>query len=111
MIWLEFVLALLLTVGVHERGHALVAQALGLPWKPVVTWHGPGVKIGSDAIKLTRWQIMATAAGGPLANLVLAAVAFALGMPLLALCCAEFALWNLLPFKRSDGRRILRGAA
>ena len=109
--WAAWILALAVTVLAHEAGHATVAQALGLPWKPTLTRHGPGVRIGSDRIVLTRPEIVATALGGPAANLLLVLVGYELGWPLLMLFGLDFALFNLLPFKRSDGSRIFGLAA
>lgn len=106
-------LALVATVAiivlVHETGHALVARAFGLPVRPTVTWYGPGVLIGSDEIRLTRTQIGLTAAAGPAANLLLAAVAYASGVGLLVGMGVLFAILNLIPFPNSDGHRILHG--
>lgn len=108
MIWLALILAVIVTLAAHEAGHALAAQAWRLPWRPTLTWHGPGIRIGSDDIKLTRSQIATTCAAGPAANLLVAVVAvFVLHMPLVALLNIEFAVVNLLPFPRSDGRNIL----
>lgn len=102
-------LALLVTVIVHEFGHAVVAAMLRLPWAPVVTRHGLGMRIGSDDIALTHSEVALTSAGGPLANLMLYAAAFHFGLGLLALLNLLFAVMNLLPFPRSDGHRILFG--
>ena len=105
----DFLIALLVTLAVHEAGHAAAATAFRLPWKPVLTRHGPGVMIGNDDIRLTRFQVAVTSAAGPLANLVLAYMAVKTGMAVLALLNIEFAYFNLIPFKRSDGHRIVYG--
>lgn len=102
-------IAVALTVGVHELGHAAAAIALGLPVRPVVTRHGPGMAVGSDAIRLTHAQISLTCAAGPAANLAAAAVCHELGIGLLVLTNVVFAIANLVPLPHSDGLRILRG--
>jgi hypothetical protein len=107
-LWLNFVLAIAATILAHEAGHATVAQALRLPWKPTWTRHGPGVRIGSDAITLTRRQIIATSLGGPLANLVLVAIGYELGLPLLVLFGLDFAVFNLVRIHRFGWRLWVR---
>lgn len=109
MVFSILLLALPMSVVVHEIGHAVAATMLRLPWRLTLTRYGPGIRIGSDAIRLTRRQITVTAVAGPLANLALASVAYQAGLALLVLCSLEVAFVNLLPFPRSDGRRILRG--
>lgn len=105
----SLVVAMIGTVVVHEVGHAAAASLLRLPWRPTLTWHGPGIRIGSDALRLSRFQVAVTAAAGPVANLALAAIAIRSGLGLLALANIEFAVVNLLPLPRSDGRRLLFG--
>lgn len=100
--------AFLVTLVGHEAGHAAAAQTLGLPWRPTVSWRGPGVIIGNAAILLAPWQVVVTAAAGPAANLVLAAIAYRVGMSLFVLTSLEFAVVNLLPLPHSDAARMLR---
>lgn len=109
MIVAAILLAVCVALVVHECGHAVVASVLRLPWTPVLTRHGPGMRIGSDAITLTRRQVAMTCAGGPAANVLLAVLAIRFGFGLLALVNLEFAVANLIPFRRSDGHRILFG--
>lgn len=104
---LVLVLTIAVTLVAHETGHALAAQLYGLPWKPTLTRHGPGVVIGSETIRLSPAQVRVTAAAGPAANLLLVAVGLRLGVPFMVLASLEFAVMNLLPFRRSDGARIL----
>lgn len=104
-----FLIAVAVAVVAHECGHAAVAAMLRLPWKPVLTRHGPGMKIGSDAITLTRRQVALTCGGGPVANILLAALAIHFGFGLVAFFNLAVAALNLVPFRRSDGRRILFG--
>jgi Zn-dependent protease len=92
----------------HEAGHAAAAHVLHLPWRIVWTWHGPGVKYGSSMIRLARWQVVVTAACGPLANIALAAITYQLGLGFFVLTNLEFIVLSFLPFLRSDGSRILR---
>jgi len=98
----------LATVGAHEAGHAAVSLALHLPTRLVLTRHGPGVRVGSDSVRLARWQVVVTAGAGPAANVALAAAAFRLGVPFLVLMNLECAVLNLLPFRSSDGSRMLQ---
>lgn len=98
-------------VVVHEAGHALAAKSLRLPCRPVLTKHGPGISIGSDDYTLSPREIRLTAIAGPLANLLLALVGYRLGIGFLVLANLEFAFVNLLPLRRSDGSRLLKGAA
>lgn len=95
-----------LAVLAHEAGHALAAQALRLPWRPVLSWRGPGIRIGSDSPRLTRWQVGLTAAAGPLASILLAVAAWT-AHPFVAVVSLDLALWNLV-LPRSDGRLVLR---
>jgi hypothetical protein len=79
-----------------------------LPWRPVLTRLGPGVRIGRDDVPLTRRQVVLTAAGGPLANVLLCAVAYELGQGFVVLVGLDFILFNILPLPHSDGLRMLR---
>ena len=90
----------------HEAGHALAAQLLGLRWRPVLSRRGVGVAIGCEGRRLTRFQAGVTGAGGPAASLLLVAVLWRLGFHLPALASLELCVLNLLPFKRSDGRKV-----
>lgn len=97
---------------VHELGHAAAAQLLGLPWRPVVSKRGPGIRVGRDDLRLTRAQRGITAAAGPGASLLLAACLWAIGQHLCALASIEIAVVNLVPFRHSDGmtlREAIRG--
>jgi hypothetical protein len=91
---------------IHELGHAVAAEALGLRWRPVLTWHGPGIRIGSDELRLTRHQVVTTALAGPLASLAFAVAAFHV-QPMLCLASLELGLFNLI-LPRSDGAAVLR---
>jgi hypothetical protein len=105
-----------LTVLVHEGGHALAAMVTGLPVRAVilVAYGGATIREPSASSRVDRW----TAAGGPLANLGAAGLAWIgmsytpAGSPLasvLLLSCIFQALngaVNLLPIGRCDGSRI-----
>jgi stage IV sporulation protein FB len=91
---------------VHEAGHAGAAQALGLPWRATFSRRGPGIRIGSDSLRLTRRQVIVTAAAGPLVSLACGIAIWKL-LPFLALSSFELALWNLV-LPQSDGAKILR---
>jgi Zn-dependent protease len=106
----QLVAGLVATVCIHEAGHVAAAILLRLPWRPTVTRHGPGVRIGRADLDLSRWQVRITAAGGPVANILLAAVCIELHLGLIALLSLVFAATNLIPLPRSDGSRILRAA-
>jgi len=101
--------ACLCSVLVHEAGHAVAAEALGLPWKPTFSRRGLGITVGRDDLKLRPWQIRASCAAGPAANLAVAAAGVYFHEPALFLLNALFALINLIPLPKSDGARILRG--
>jgi hypothetical protein len=97
------------TVGlvlVHEAGHAGAAQALRLPWRPTLSRRGPGVRIGSESFRLTRGQVIPTAAAGPLVSLAFG-IAIWQSHPLLALASFEMTLLNLV-LPHSDGATIVR---
>lgn len=100
--------AIIATVLVHEAGHAATAALLRLPWRPALVRCRPAVVIGRDDLDLTRRQVVLTAAGGPLANIVLAAVGYSLGQGLIVALGVVFALANLLPLPLSDGSRMVR---
>lgn len=102
LLFLASALAALLA---HELGHATAAQTLNLPWKLIVTRHGPGIRVGADTIRLTRQQIIVTAASGPAASLAFAVAIWA-ASPLAAIISLELAFWNLI-LPRSDGALIL----
>jgi len=104
-----FLMALLVALLVHEAGHAGAALALHLPVRPTLTRHGPAMIIGSEAIRLTRLQIAITAAAGPAANFVFAAIAYAAGRGVFCAVSIEIGGFNLIPIANSDGHRIIHG--
>ena len=84
---------------IHEAGHVLFALALGIQVKRVgVTWRGPfivreqGAPVASAVISLSA----------PVLNLVFA-VAYWHAAPMFAHINMVLGLWNLLPFRGSDG--------
>jgi len=92
----------------HEAGHILAANSLGVPVREF------GLRLGGTYVKRAhavrhRDEIM-IAASGPLMNLLLA-IPF-LFVPRfgaqLAMCNLAVGLINLLPLPASDGLRILR---
>lgn len=104
----QLVAGLVAVLCIHEAGHAAAAILLRLPWAPVITRRGPGIRIGRADLDLTRWQVRITAVGGPIANIILTYVCARLGLAIIALMSLEFAVVNLLPLPHSDGSRILR---
>lgn len=98
--------SILAALAAHEAGHAIAAQAFRLPWKPVLTRHGPGISIGNDQLRLTRAQIAVTAAAGPAMSLMFAAAIWKLS-PFAALASLELGVFNLL-LPRSDGALLFR---
>ena len=100
---LQWALALAVSVAVHEASHILMFRLLKLPINEIRVYP-MGVRILSPA--LTPREELLCAAAGPLggAGLILLAGVF----PAVALCGAFHSLYNLLPFRSSDGGRILR---
>jgi hypothetical protein len=103
--------AALVSFAAHELGHLLAWKTFGVRHKRFVFhWRrgGIGVEYDADRRSLSRWQQFAGAAGGPMANLLLAAALWRVA-PLLASGSLELGLFNLLlPVRGSDSRWMLR---
>ncbi len=96
-------LALAVAIVVHEGGHAITAAVLGYPIRPVLTWHGPGIRWGSDAVTSPDRHRALVASGGLIASLAVALCALLVGWWLLTAVSFELVFWNtILP--HSDGR-------
>jgi hypothetical protein len=92
---------------VHEAGHAITATALGYPVRPVITWHGPGIAWGSDAVTSPDRHRALVASGGLAATFALMVGAMITGAWLLAAINVDLLFWNLI-LPRSDGRHAWR---
>ncbi len=96
-------IALAAGVVVHEAGHAITATVLGYPVRPVLTWHGPGIRWGSDAVTSPDRHRALVASGGLIASLAFGVCALLVGSWLLSAVSFELVFWNtVLP--NSDGR-------
>lgn len=112
-----FVLGVLLSVFLHELGHAVVARRRGVPVRELaVTLLGGHTQLGSAA--RTPATSAAVAVAGPAVNLALAGTAWLAaqlapaGVPTLllsavALANAVVGLFNLVPGLPLDGGRVL----
>ena len=111
LVLLPVVPVALLSFAAHELGHLLAWKAFGVRHKRLVFhWRrgGIGVEYDADRRHLSRRQQFVGAAGGPMANLLLAAALWHVA-PLLASGSLELGLFNLLlPVRGSDGRWMLR---
>ncbi len=92
---------------VHEAGHAITATVLGYPVRPVLTWHGPGIAWGSDAVTSPDGHRALVACGGLVATFSLMVGAFVAGWWVLAAINLDLLFWNLV-LPRSDGRHAWR---
>jgi len=118
---LKIWLALPYLVFVHELGHAVAAQLLGLRWRPVMARvHGlpiaPAVGVYLPSGGLPALADLAVATSGPIASLLVAAAAWRFS-PHIAVPSAAFGTASLVPIKKQDGwrawtaaRRLLRRA-
>jgi len=83
-------LSVVVSVALHEFGHALVAQRLGYRTRNIVLWMLGGVAILERVPRRTRDKILIYAAG-PLVNLAIAGLLAGIGWALAALVGAD---WN-----------------
>jgi len=99
-----FCLLSLLAVGLHELAHAAMARNLGLKVKRVgICWKGAYIVRESGTPMVNGCVALA----GPLTNLALA-IAFHRLWPGFAELNLVLGLFNLIPFKSSDGHRALQ---
>lgn len=96
---------------IHEAGHIICLLILGEKPK-LIELSFYGVKLERKNSVINRAEEMAVYASGPLANLVLAAVIFAVsntqGMKMAAITSLCVGIFNLLPCVPLDGGNILR---
>ncbi|HEV3477753.1 MAG TPA: site-2 protease family protein [Rubrobacteraceae bacterium] len=125
------ILALFLCVVLHELGHSLVAQRLGIEIKDITLLPIGGVARLTSLPERPMDEVK-IAAAGPLVNVVLAPIFFAIGIVLgasplepanilqggnsvgqifayLGLINVALVLFNLIPAFPMDGGRVLRG--
>ena len=87
----------------HEVGHLVVLKLFRIPILHIrIGIIGTVIETGAMLPK----QEIFCALAGPLAGIALAAVARS--MPMLLFCALGQTAFNLLPFPRSDGGRVLR---
>jgi Zn-dependent protease len=103
---LDFALAGIVAVALHELSHVLMASALGVRVKRVgLSFRGPYVVREPG----TAAQNVAISLAGPVANLLTAFACLLVGRGV-DLCLASLVLgaFNLLPVPSSDGLRAAR---
>ena len=86
-------------LAIHEAGHILSAIALGIRVKRIgITWRGPFIvrEQGSPAASAV------VSLAGPVLNVILG-LAYWEAAPLFAHINMVLGVWNLLPFRGSDG--------
>ena len=102
------VCGVLAAVIAHEAGHGGAAYLLGARTVRVrMLW--PRVRVDAD-VAPDGWRAFAFLAAGPLANVVVAAVAFGVGGRdgvVVGVVNGAFAVANLVPHGDSDGARML----
>ena len=98
-----FALALAGAIALHEYGHALAAQILGLRWHLYLRCRFPfSVGVAAEANR-------AVAAAGPFASVAGAWLAAGLGYKTFAGVSLMVGLLSLIPFPMQDGWRMIRG--
>ncbi len=92
------------SLALHELAHVAAAKALGVRVKRFgVSWKGPYIVREAGSVD----RNMLIALSGPVMNLMLSACLWPL-MPRFAFVNLWVGLFNLLPFKSSDGTRVLK---
>jgi len=117
-----FVAVVLISVLLHELGHALVARRFGA--RPAILLHGLGGLTHLFGARLTRGQGILVSLAGPMAGLALGAIVLGIGefvtaanavgrsaLGALVVVNIGWSLFNLLPILPMDGGQVLRDLA
>lgn len=100
---LEWLLAVIACVGLHEVGHVLAALSFRVPIRKIgITWRGVYIQRARSA----GWPEIAICLAGPAANCMLAVALWHVDRQF-ALYNLVFGVVNLLPFQHSDGTHAL----
>lgn len=104
MCWPQYLVGCILGLFLHEAFHVLAALVLGVQVKRIgVDWKGPYiVRVSGNPL-----QNILIASAGPAANIILYTLGYCLGFRTFAYVNLGMVICNLLPFKPSDGHRIV----
>lgn len=99
----RWVLAMGISVGIHELGHIVAISFMKIP---VLQVSLKALRIQIHTQSMTPSQELICAAAGPLAGSML--ILLAKWLPATSVCAAIHCMYNLLPLYPSDGGRVLR---
>ena len=87
----------------HECGHALAAQAIGLPWRFRFGKFGPYTHaIG----RYVWWENALVALGGPIGSFMAGWTVALCGLPATGLLIAGIGILNMIPLPGTDAWRV-----